>query len=188
MWPWDHLAIGYLVVSLWHRSRGRDRPGSAEVVAVAVGSQFPDLVDKPLGWGTTLLPSGTSLAHSLLVAVPVAVAAVAVARRVGRATVGVSFALSYLAHLPGDVVYPALLGGGPKFAFLLWPLVPLEPTETTAVVARVGELIDIFLAALATPAGIAFVLFEVVVLAAAVGLWIADGAPGLESVRSRLPN
>jgi len=183
MWPWDHLALGYIVFSLWCRFFGRCRPTGADVVAVGVGSQFPDLIDKPLGWGTAVLPSGTSLAHSLLVALPVALAALALGRRVGRPTVGVGCGLAYLAHLPGDVAYPALLGGDPKLAFLLWPLVPVEQTPPTAVFARTGELVVVFLAALATPTGVAFLVLEAMVLSTAVWFWLADGAPGFESLR-----
>jgi hypothetical protein len=185
MWPWEHLAVGYVVFSLWCRTTGRDRPLAADVVAVAVGSQFPDLVDKPLGWGTTLLPSGTSLAHSLLVAVPVAATVVALGRWVGRPTPAIGFALSYLAHLPGDVVYPVLLGGDPKLGFLLWPIVPAEPMAPTAVFGRAGELVGEFVAALSTPAGYAFLVVEALLLGTAVLLWRADGHPGLELLGRR---
>ena len=186
MWPWEHLAVGYVVFSLWCRAGGHERPRVADIGAVVLGSQFPDLVDKPLGWGTTVLPSGTSLAHSLLVAVPVAVAVVAVGRRIGRSTPAVAFALAYLAHLPADVVYPMLLGGGPKVGFLLWPLVPADPTPPTAVVGRVGELFAEFLSVLGTPAGYAFLVVEITLLGTAVLLWRADGRPGIELLRHRI--
>lgn len=185
MWPWEHLAVGYVAFSLWCRVRGRDRPTAAAVAAVALGSQFPDLVDKPLGWGTTVLPSGTSLAHSLLVSVPVALAVVAAGRRLGRPNVAAAFSISYLAHLPGDVVYPVLLGDGPKLGFLLWPLVPADPMPPTAVVGRVGELFAEFLAVLATPAGYGFLVVEATLLGAALVLWRADGRPGIELLQRR---
>ena len=188
MWPWEHFAVGYVVFSLWCRLNGGDRPHTVAVAAVALGSQFPDLVDKPLGWGTTVLPSGTSLAHSLLVAVPVAVVVVAVGRWVGHSRTATGFALAYLAHLPADVVYPMLLGDGPKLGFLLWPLVPADPTPPTAVVGRAGELFAEFLAALSTPAGYAFLVVEATLLGVAVLLWWTDGHPGLELLRHPVPN
>ena len=181
MWPWEHLAVGYLVVSLWARASGR-RPLAPDIVAIAVGSQFPDLVDKPLGWGTTLLPSGTSLAHSLVVALPLAAAVVVLGRISPWPTAGVAFALSYLAHLPADAMYPVVLGDDPKLAFVLWPLVPVEPTPPTAVIARVGELFVEFLAVLTTPAGALFLVAEAALLGGVVLLWRADGSPGLELV------
>jgi len=186
MWPWDHLAVGYVAVSLWCRVSGR-RPQALDVAALAFGSQFPDLVDKPLGWGTTVLPSGTSFAHSVFVAVPIAVTVLVAGRRVGQPTAGAAFALSYLAHLPADVVYPALLGDEPKVAAVLWPLVPAEPTPPTAPLGRAGELVGEFLAALATPAGYSFLVAEALLLGAAVALWRSDGRPGVGVFRIRFP-
>jgi hypothetical protein len=61
MWPWEHLAVGYLLYSvscvLWGRY-----PTRIGVAALAFGTQFPDLVDKPLGWWLGVLPSGQSFA------------------------------------------------------------------------------------------------------------------------------
>lgn len=57
MWPWGHVGAGYLVYTLLRRHTG-ERPAGAAVLALAVGTQFPDLVDKPLGWTVGLLPGG----------------------------------------------------------------------------------------------------------------------------------
>jgi len=180
MWPWEHLAVGYLCYSLFLRLTAQDRPRTGDVVAVAVGSQFPDLIDKPLGWGTTLLPSGTSLAHSLLFAVPIAVFVVVLAWALDRMSIGFGFSIAYLAHLPGDVLYPAMIGGEPKLSFLLWPLVPVNSSPPVAVVGRVNELAMEFIEVLATPAGYRFLMLEALLLGLTVLLWRADGLPVLE--------
>lgn len=182
MWPWDHLAVGYIVVSLWRRWRGRRPPGEAEAIAVVAGSQFPDLIDKPLGWGTTLIPSGHSLAHSLSVAVPTSVVAYLIARRFGRGDVGVAFALAYLSHLPADVVYPMVLGRSPNVAFLFWPFVDLPPSQTHALAGRVVELLVQFAAFLRTPQGVTFLLVECSLLLVTLLLWRRDGWPGVGTV------
>ena len=65
MWPWGHLAVGYLVYSGLSRWRFGRLPGSVATLAVALGTQLPDLVDKPLAWTVNVLASGRSLAHSL---------------------------------------------------------------------------------------------------------------------------
>lgn len=78
MWPWEHLAVGYIGYSLSVRLAGRGVPRPRPVVALAVGTQFPDLVDKPLSWTLGVLPSGHSLAHSLFAALPLATLAVTV--------------------------------------------------------------------------------------------------------------
>ena len=49
MWPWEHLAIGYLAYSLLGRLAWRRPPTVGTAITVAFGTQFPDLVDKPLG-------------------------------------------------------------------------------------------------------------------------------------------
>ncbi|MFC7165331.1 metal-dependent hydrolase [Halospeciosus flavus] len=111
MWPWEHLAVGYVAVSILFRWHGR-RVGALDAVAVGVGAAFPDLVDKPLAWAFDVLPSGTSVAHSVFVAVPLAVAVWFVAARRDRRSVGAAFAVSYLLHLPSDALYGPLTDGG----------------------------------------------------------------------------
>lgn len=182
MWPWEHLAVGYLLYSLLVRATGRSRPRGRDVLAVGLGSQFPDLVDKPLGWGTTLLPSGTSLAHSLLFAIPIATLVVLVARY-RRSSTGTAFAVAYLAHIPSDVLYPVVLGEELRVGFLLWPLVPVDPMPPTNIVARVSELFTDFLGVVSTQAGLRFLFLEAFLLGATLLLWHADGLPGLELLR-----
>ena len=179
MWPWDHLAIGYLVVSLWRRGRSRRPPREAEAIAVVLGSQFPDLVDKPLGWGTSLLPSGHSMAHSLPFAVPTAIAAYLITRRYGRGDVGAAFSLAYLSHMPADVLYPVVLGRSPNVGFLFWPFVEIPPSRTDALAGRVLELVVQFVAFLRTPQGFLFLVVELSLLAVAFLLWRRDGWPGV---------
>ena len=51
MWPWGHLGVAYLLYSLYSRGRFRRPPRPEPTLAVVFGSQFADLVDKPLAWG-----------------------------------------------------------------------------------------------------------------------------------------
>lgn len=183
MWPWEHLASGYLVYSLANRVTTGDRPTGAEAVAVAVGTQFPDLVDKPLGWGTTLLPSGISLAHSLLCAVPLSVTVVLFARRAGAGQVGWAFAVGYLAHLPGDIVYPMALGGEPRLGFLLWPLLESPAARPESITGHVWGLVAQFVDLLGTPMGRIYLALEALLLGGAVLAWFWDDCPLLPGSR-----
>lgn len=185
MWPWEHAAIGYLCYSLAVRAWGRSAPSEWAAVAVVVGTQFPDLVDKPLAWSVAVLPSGHALAHSLPVTLPLCGLAILAARRIGVADAGVAFAVGYLAHLLGDVIYPALIGGEFAIAFLPTPLLLTEPVVVglPGVIATVATLWREFLVVLSTPRGCLYLVSEVVLLGWTVGWWAADDWPGLGPAR-----
>lgn len=83
MWPWEHLAFGYVLFSLLVRI-GRRRPDDASVYLLVLFTQFPDLVDKPLAWTFGILLSGLSVGHSVFVALSVSVVALALGHARGR--------------------------------------------------------------------------------------------------------
>lgn len=183
MWPWAHLAVGYLLYSLYCRARGRV-PTGYPVLALAVGTQFPDLVDKPLAWRFGVLPSGLSLAHSLLFALPFVAVVGLVALRYGSTSVATGFAVGYLSHLPADVVYPLLLDRNVDPRFLLWPLYPAVDPERVGLFANVTMYFSRYVELLLTPLGLLFALAEVGLVLSAVALWVRDGAPGLRELWS----
>jgi len=128
MFPWTHAAFGYLLLVclglVLHRQLSK-----AELVAVLVGTQFADFLDKPLAWGFAVLPSGRSLAHSLLIAVPLAVGILAVAWYRSHPEVGVAFGLGYASHLLGDTYVAIYYWRVEEFTFLLWPVLPAYPYD-----------------------------------------------------------
>jgi hypothetical protein len=180
MWPWEHLAFGYVLFSLSLRACGRRLPGDLAVVALVVGTQLPDLVDKPGAWLFGVLPSGVSLGHSLLFAVPVAVGVLLLGWRLGYAQVGWGFAVGLLSHPTGDALWYVALGS--DVPPLLWPLTPAN-VDNGPFVGRLVELWLRFLDLLATPQGTVYVGVELVVLLGTLALWRHDGYPGLGLVR-----
>ncbi|ELY76275.1 hypothetical protein C488_08377 [Natrinema pellirubrum DSM 15624] len=100
---------------------------------MAIGSQFPDLLDKPLAY-YGVLASGRSVAHSLLVATLVASlvtwgAHVLHRRRPAHHWVErlapvtpAAFSIGYLSHLVGDSLEPLLAGASTDVTYLGWPL------------------------------------------------------------------
>lgn len=210
MWPWEHVAVAYLLCSAGTRAglggewwgdrtdddagdrsatplrRGAAGPTDAVAVAVVLGALFPDLVDKPLAWVVGVLPGGRSLAHSLLVAVPVVLLVGLASRRERATAVGVAFAVGYLSHLPLDVLASGVLGDGFDLGFLLWPLTPTAtgPPDAPALL-HVLERNREFLAFLASPVGRRYLGFEVALLSAAVIVWWLDGRPGPGWLRRR---
>lgn len=180
MWPWEHLAVGYILFSLTYRRYTGRAPSDTAAIAVILGTQFPDLVDKPLAWSFDVLTSGVSVAHSVFVATAVSALLIVVARRVGRPAVGVGFAVGYLAHLPADVIYPMFLGRDVGVTSFFWPLFVSEGGGVGGgFLANFGYFLGEFLEFLATPRGLTFLVFEVTLLAIAAWIWIDDGYPGL---------
>lgn len=132
MWPWGHAAVGYLCYSALRLARGRDLPVAwAPVLAVGVGTQFPDLVDKPLAWEFGLLSAGRSLAHSLVILLPLLALLWAWVGD-GKRHLVAAFGVGLLSHPLADALYPTLDGRFRTLGFFLWPLLPLptyEPSE-----------------------------------------------------------
>lgn len=175
MWPMGHAAIAYILYSVYHRLVADRLPAGAAVVLLAIGSQLPDLVDKPLAWNLGALPTGRSLAHSLLVLGPVCGLGYAIANRFRRPGLGLALGLGAISHTLVDAV-PAVWSQV-DVNFLLWPALAVEPYERgpPSVMAMLVESL-----------GDPYFHLEFVLLAVAAVLWQWDGRPGLDTVRSLL--
>jgi hypothetical protein len=188
--------MAYLVYSCYSRLGRGHRPTAATALVVAVASQFPDLVDKPLAWTLSVLPSGRSLAHSLLVLVPLVALLYSVARvreegearpagaprnsdrgggrpaSEGEEPLVVAFGIGALVHTFGDAFYSLIALEFREAGFVLWPAVPPLEYEVEQSFAAHFALID------ASPE----LYFEFLLVAVAAVLWRADGYPGLATV------
>ena len=180
MWPWEHLAFGYLTYSVLRRLWTGRAPRSDAVVVLCVATQLPDLVDKPLAWSLSVLPSGHSLAHSLVTAAPLSAVALVLAHRAKRTDIGVAFTVGYLSHLAGDIIYPVAVGKTPSFDFLLWPLVPV-PTDQSSLgfLSRFHEYFGDYVTHLSDPAIRGYIALELGLLLGVFCLWLFDGMPGV---------
>jgi len=182
MWPWGHLAIGYLCYSAYTRGVLRQRPAHRPTIALAVATQFPDLVDKPLAYWLAVIPEGRSLAHSLLVAIPLCVLVWRVGARRNVPRDGGAFVFGYLSHLLVDG-YGALLAG--RFgdaSFLLWPVLA-PPDYATHTFAQhwtqlLGSLREITLHGVIT-GNLPSVAYQGLLAGLVAVLWIVDGGPGV---------
>lgn len=173
MLPWGHAAVGYLIYSLAARLENRHPPDGWAVVALGFGTQFPDLVDKPLAWSFGILVAGRSLAHSVLTLTAVAVVLLYVARRRGHETVARAFLVGYATHLATDAVDPLWYGNYDALRYLLYPLVAVPTPE------RDYGIVEFFLNLKLTP----LVSVGLVLAGLALGQWVRDGLPGLAELR-----
>ena len=187
MWPWEHLAFGYVLYSLGVHAFERRAPRGPPVLVLALATQVPDLIDKPLAWVFHLTAVGYSVGHSLLVVVPALTAALALAWRRGRRArrLVAAYAVGHLSHLAGDVIYPALMGKGPQIRRLFWPLAGYEPTGVGAVAHVTAYLRRYVGQVLSGEAGPLFVV-QVGLVAVLLVVWLLDGAPGLRTVWNAL--
>ena len=185
MWPWEHLAFGYLLYSAATRATDGSPPTGPAVVLVALGTQAPDLIDKPLAWVFDLVPVAYAVGHSALSVVPVlvGVALLAARRAPDRVELVAAYAVGHLSHLVGDVIYPALMGRGLHVGRVLWPLVRLEPTEGRSGV--LDHLVPFALRYLDQLHALEQGPLVVVQIGLVVGVfvvWLLDGAPGPRTV------
>ncbi|ESP88816.1 metal-dependent hydrolase [Candidatus Halobonum tyrrellensis] len=168
MLPWGHLALGYLLYHLLLRLGDPERgPADAPTLALAVGTQFPDLVDKPGAWTLGVVPSGRSVGHSVFVLVPLVALLWTVASPARRGVVA-AFAVGVGSHLVGDSWGSLLAGDVGDLTFVLWPVYPVEPEHGRSFV-------EFFLNLSLTPVlavGVALSALTLVV-------WYRDGCPGV---------
>lgn len=144
VFPLGHLAFAYLWYVVYAVAASRRLPARWVLVPLFLGSQAPDLVDKPLAY-YGVVAYGRSFAHSLFTFAIVSVLVRAVARRSNvnqsedswryplvRLT-PVAFAVGYGSHILADA-YRALFQG--KFyeaRWLLWPVYRLPPGQADGV-------------------------------------------------------
>ena len=184
MWPWEHVAFGYVVYSIAVHLGYRDDPGEGEAVAVVFGSLLPDLIDKPLAWQFGVFESGYALGHSIFFAGPVSLVAIALARAHGRTRVGFAFAVGYIFHLVGDVIPIYVSQSVWSVDHLLWPVVVVEnPHGHEGFFAGFVHNFEPYLAQLLAGEVTPYLVGQLGLGLAAVGLWVFDGAPGVNAAR-----
>jgi len=179
MWPWEHAAAGYLLLSLGLRALGRRPPTAAGAAIVVVATQLPDLVDKSLSWGLGVFPTGYALGHSALVAVPVGLVALAAGVRTDRRRLSVAFVAGYWSHIVTDVFDPLRRGDAPLPGRALWPVVTDTPYRQDLGLSRGLTYLSEFLHSLATMDPLTLVVLYLPLPLGTVAVWILDGAPGL---------
>jgi hypothetical protein len=184
MWPWGHLAVGYVAFSAFVRLGLRSRPSDRGVLVLAVATQLPDLVDKPLAWQFGLLNNGVGVAHSLLVGVPAALAlGIALGFR-GYPELGAGVAIGYGSHVLGDLLFAALFSQPPILPAFLWPVYTTPAAAAPGLGAKTWQLLLDSLALFGGGMGRTYVLLEVLLIGGTVVLWILDGKPGWTLVRT----
>lgn len=172
MWPWGHVAVAYLIYTAFARKQYDRLPRGLPVIALVVGSQFPDLIDKPLGWSLGVLPGGRTLGHSIFFAVLLILAVYLIALRYDRIESATAFALGHVSHLVADLPPSVLTGDFRGTTFLFWPVLEQPDYES------VGGILEGFLRYSMGP----YEWVQLGLFFIAVIVWYRDGKPGIEYV------
>lgn len=174
MFPLVHPGVAYLIYSGLVRATGGRHPGDVATLALVIGALLPDLVDQPL-YHLLDLPTTRTLAHSLLVAIPLCLLVWLVVRRTRLPDpTAAGFAVGYISHLAADALWPLLLGKHGELGFLLWPLTPSPPYVGQKPLTTIGDVT------------VTTLWIELPLLAAALVLWYHHGTPGLRPLREQL--
>ncbi len=182
MLPWGHFGVAYILYSLYARGRFGRAPRPEAVLAVLVGSQLADLIDKPLAWGLGLFPGGRAIAHSLLFAAVLIVVVYAVAFTIGRVETATAFLLAHLSHLLADLPPRFFLGYPFGTEFLFWPFLPRQTFNYNERSFEPPGPVEAIVTPLTDP--FSYMLFELVLFGLAIVLWYVDGCPGAGYLRS----
>ncbi|WP_318568224.1 metal-dependent hydrolase [Salinigranum marinum] len=141
MFPLGHALFGYLLYVPFALLTRYRLPYRGTLVALLVGTQFPDVVDKPLAF-VGVLPSGRALAHSVFFAAGLFAVLWVAARRYDRPHrphLAAAFGFGHVSHLLGDAVNPVAAGRIGELTFLLWPVFPATtyPSDDIAPWVRI---------------------------------------------------
>ncbi|SFR66891.1 metal-dependent hydrolase [Halogeometricum limi] len=200
MWPHGHLSVGYILYSAYTRVQLDRPPEWPAMFLILVGTQLPDLIDKPL-WLLGILPSGRALGHSLLFAVPLAVLVTLALRRVFDAHwLGVAFGIGYVSALLGDgalfLIQGTLTRDLVEISFWFWPFnLPAGQIVdalgvTPGIAAAIAQKSAWTAANLPDGAPLRLWIrsFELAATVVAVLMWMYDGMPGVDTLRRLYSN
>ncbi|WP_323675909.1 metal-dependent hydrolase [Halorubellus sp. PRR65] len=186
MWPWEHAAIGYVCYSAASRLLAGEPPDGDPVLFLAVGTQFPDLVDKPLSWWLGVFPTGYAAGHSVLVLLAVTLLALGLVRDEARRRNAVAFLVGAWTHVAGDVVSPLRAGDSLGVDRVLWPVVERPPYADDLGLERGVVYLREFLSDLGTVDVGPVLVLTLALAVASVLLWLVDGAPGVRALAARI--
>ncbi|WP_121742269.1 metal-dependent hydrolase [Natronorubrum halophilum] len=170
MQPIVHLAVGYLCYAGYTRWRRGRRPADGPALVAVFAAGLADFIDKPL-YAAGIASVGRTIAHSLLVTIPLVLLVWCVATRYDRRSLGIAFAIGSLSHIATDVPWHVLSGEFDELRFLLWPITDMPAYTGVKPLGNVGGL------------EITTLWLEAVVLAAGLALWWTDGRPGIAAIR-----
>lgn len=184
MWPWTHLAFGYLSHSVATRVTLGRRPTDAPVLIALVASLLPDLVDKPLAWTFGVTTSGFGPAHSILVGFPLVVLVAVFLWWTWRLTEhAIALGAGYSSHLVGDILFESVEGGRFVGSVVLWPLGPPRNEANAGALAQTIHYLLTFAGRVRDGEATGYAFATLAIVLGVAVLWVLDGKPGIPWLR-----
>ena len=191
MYPPGHLAFGYICYSLYFHIRWKRPPPGDETLILLLGTQFPDLVDKPLAL-LGVFPYSRYVGHSLITIALLVVFLWFVTKTApSRRRLVAPFTVGAISHSIADII-PKLLYGHPlgaDFGWLLWPVIvgtpSYRPPEDIADYysfpgsTLLEEMLDLTIILFSGSAVVLWIVAGSIV-------WWYDGKPGLRELTGSL--
>lgn len=175
MFPHQHFIVALVPVVAYVLVSDRRLPTRHLVGVVFLGSQFPDLVDKPLAHQFVVLPSGRVFMHSVPTVLPFLLVLGVYGWKTERLGLSLAFGFAHLSHVLADHT-SSLLSTNPQLPpELLWPFLP--PTASPVTPSWAG------------PGGIFVQLwtaFSIVVLASSIVVLLHTERTRIDTVREHL--
>lgn len=151
--PLGHLAFAYLLYVSAALANRHPRPTAWALLPLLIGSQLPDLIDKPLAY-YGVLTYGRSFAHSIFTTILVCGFVGWIAHTIGgnwpadelpdrlRRHTPVAFTIGYASHLVGDTWHALAAGRIYDARFVLWPLyrMPASPADDMPPLTRMLQI------------------------------------------------
>ena len=183
MWPWGHLAFGYVLYSVYTHLWKWKAPSGRLVLVLAFSTQLPDLVDKPLSWTFGVFPSGYSIAHSIFVAIPVTIGLIGATWYINRSEIGIAFGIGYGSHLLSDLIV-AILTTGATVGRVLWPVITQPPyDQNLSLSQRITYYLVRYAISILHGENLKIFFVQSLFVFIAVSLWVYDGFPGFNETR-----
>ncbi len=180
MWPWTHLAFGYLSHSLATRFSLRRPPTDGPVLVALFASLLPDLVDKPLAWTFEVVATGYGPAHSVLVGAPlIFLISMGLLWHAAWREHGLALVTGYSSHLVGDLLFQFFDDGEFVGAVILWPVAAAESESSAGALERVMYFLVHYVDAVLDGEATGYALLTLAILIGVTVLWLLDGKPGI---------
>jgi hypothetical protein len=151
---------------------------------LAFGTQFPDLVDKPLNWWFDIL-DGRGIGHSVITTGIFCTVLFIIAQKYGRRNLARAFSVGVFTHLLGDSWGALLSGNFDRAAYLLWPVFPAPTYPKDSLFDHLQQLQVYFrLLSEVPPSSLlaSRIGFQLSLFALVVAIWVFDGLPGVRTL------